>query len=252
MNLNKMFVFIFVFFLMFSALLVTMPSDFKLLGIGASVEEKEVAEYFSANNVTIYNNTKSFNLTEGDEYQFYFGLGEDEKIEFWWNYGLLEVRHLSKVFFGWWWSWHVLRILEPWASMADVGSAYGTLDKEGLLLLFNEDYNASYWECSCEHIMLKIFCMTYNQSWTLSESWDNDKLKFMISYNIDWEATGTSMWGVMGRLMSFQNPDLGIPGLGGTLLNIGVGGAMWACVVILFFALITAVIPWISGWKGGD
>jgi len=228
-----------------------MPTDFKLLGVGANVQDKQVADYFSANNVTIYNSTKSFNLTEGEEYQFDFGLGDDEKVEFNWNYGLLEVRHLTKVFFGWWWAWHILEIQEPWLSKGNVGAGKGSLTKEGLLLLFNEDYNASYYECRCSHISLKIFVMTYDQSWTLEESWDNDKLQFMISYDIDWTATGTSMWNVMGQLMSFSNPDLGVPGVGGTILNIGVGGALWACIVILFFALITSVIPFIGGWKGG-
>jgi len=251
MNLNKMFVFIFVFFLVFAALLVTMTPEFIQLGIESSVQDKEVKDYFDARDVTVYNQTYLLNLTYPCTEGLDWGLPEGQKLEFWWNYGMFELRHLTRHWTGWWWDWHVLRIQQPYARIANVGAAYGTLNKEQLLLLFDESYNASYCEYACDHISVKLFFVTANESWTLEESWDNGELRLFSSYDIDWTKSGKSMWFVMGQLLAFQNPQLGIPGVGGTILSVGFGGALWACIAILFYALITSVIPFISGWKGG-
>jgi len=256
MNLNKMFVFIFVFLITFSALLGTMCTGFKILGIDADVQDKESANFFSSMNVTQYNYTLSLNITYGEEEQYDFGLPEGQKLEFWWNYEthfgtrMLELRHLMDSFWGWWYNWHWLTIPSPYLEQTPLGTGLG-LDKDGVLALFDDDFNASYCEFTCEHVHVKLFILTANQSWTLSESWDNEKLKLYTSYGIDWDETGTSMWGIMGELLTFQNPELGIPGPGGYILNLGFSGALWACIAILFFALITSVIPFIGGWGGG-
>lgn len=258
MNLNKMFVFIFVFLVVSGILLATMCPEFVQLGITASYEDKEVVEYFNAQNVLTYNETHLGNLTYPCEEQVEWGLPEDEKLEFWWNeewyYGegdvkMLEVRHLIKHWTGWWWTWHELKVQEPYATL--VWDPELGLRRSDLMKLWNEDYNASYCEFACDHLNVKLFIVTANQSWTLLESWDNDEIRVFSSYDVDWENTGYSMWTVMSRLLNFQNPNLGIPGVGGQILSVGVGAALWACIAILFFALITAIIPFIPGWKGG-
>ena len=257
MNLNKMFVGTFVFLAVFSVLLSTMPSEFVMLGMEASAQDKEVEEYFNAQNVLTYNQTYLANLTYPCAQKVDWGLPTNQKLEFWWStewyYGMgdiqmLELRHLIKHWTGWWWTWHELKVQEPYASQVfdeEVG-----LTKNDVLTLFNEDKNASYCEFACQHIKVKLFIVTANQSWTLEESWDNGELKLFTSYDVDWSETGYSMWGVMGQLLAFQNPNLGIPGVGGQILTVGVGATLWACIAVLFFALITSVIPTISGWRG--
>ena len=249
MNLNKMFVFIFVFFLVFAVLLVTMPTQFILLGIDADVQDKEAASFFNAQNVTMYNYTYTIDPLEYGVYnQSDFGLPAGQMIEFQFSWRLA-ILHLTDNFLGWWVGWHLLLLSEPYATTA--ASTNGRLSLDQLLLLWDEEANASYYECGCSHINLKVFVMTANDSWTLTESWNNGELKLYTSYMIDWTATGTSMWHIMMRLLSFQNPDLGIPGIGGQILTVGFGGALWASIAILVYALITAVIPFVSGWGGG-
>jgi len=257
MNLNKMFVFLFVF-LGFSAILLQyMPHQFLNMGVEASYQDKEARDYFNEQDVTMYNYTLSLNLTFPETKQYDFGLPEGQKLEFWWGnlwygYGsvpVFQLKHLTDNFWGWWWGSHYLVVQEPYASKVaypNVG-----LDKASVLALFDEDYNAGYCEFACDHLNVKLFILTYNQSWTLEESWDNGKLKLYTSYDIDWTATGTSMWHVMMQLLSFQNPNLGIPGIGGTILSHGVALALWACIALLAFAFITSVIPFIRGWVGG-
>jgi len=249
-----MFVFIFVFFGMFSALLMTMPGEFIEMGVGASVQDKEAADFFNSQNVTMYNHTLSIDLEYTVSNQTDFGLPEGQKLEFWWDtdpwWGkMFQLRHLTDNLWGWWWGWHYLPVQEPYASKVEIPRA-GLL-KADVLALFNEDYNATYCEFACEHLNIKLFISTANISWTLEESWDNGKLKLFTSYDIDWSATGTSMWHIMGQLLSFQNPDLGVPGIGGTILGTGLSLTLWGSIAILFFAFITAVIPFIGGWGKG-
>lgn len=256
MNLNKMFVFIFVFFIVFSAFLVNMPGEFLGLGVDADVQDKEVAAFFNAANVTMYNYTLSIDLIFDTPYENQSGLPSGQALRFSFGYethftrDMFEIHHLTSNFAGWWWDWHYLVMPEVYWRQTTLGSGIG-IDRNGLLELFDETANATYAEFVCEHISLKVFILTANQSWTLQESWDNGKVKIFTSYDIDWSKTGTSMWHVMGQLLTFQNPELGIPGLGGDILTAGFGGALWACIAILFYAIITAVLPFVSGWGGG-
>jgi len=250
MNLNKMFVFIFVFLLVFAVFLATMPAPFLLLGINAEVQDKEAKEYFTAQDVLMYNHTLSFNLTAGGEEQFNYGLPGDQKLSFAWStigIDFLIFTHLVAEIWGWWYDQHDLLILEPYRSL--VSSDH--ISKADMLALWNEGYNASYGEWGCSHITIKLFITTYSENWTLSESWDHGYLKLITSYEVDWTETSNSMWHIMLQILAFENPNLGIPGIFGTILTIGFGGALWACIAILTFALITSVIPTVSGWRGG-
>ena len=256
MNLNKMFVFIFVFIGLSAVLLATMPGGFLGLGVQAEYQDKEARDYFDEHDVVVYNYTLSLNLSYPGSEQEPFGLPEDQKLEFWWStefyyyegdIPMLELRHLTKSW--WWWVYHELEVQEPYASQ--VNDPEVGLRKSDVLALWDADKNASYCEFACDHIPVKLFILSYNQSWTLEESWDNGWLKLYTSYDIDWATMGGNMWHIMFQLLAFQNPNLGIPGVGGTILSTGVALALWACIALLAFAFITSVIPFIRGWVGG-
>ena len=79
-------------------------------------------------------------------------------------------------------AYHELHVLEPFSNLvfdSEVG-----LRKSDLLALWDEDANASYCEFGCDHLNVKLFILTYDESWTLEESWDNGKLKLFTSYQI--------------------------------------------------------------------
>ncbi|MCK4433971.1 hypothetical protein KAU92_00670 [Candidatus Bathyarchaeota archaeon] len=256
MNLNKMFVFIFVFFVFSAILISTMPAEFIQLGIEASYQDKEARDFFDKHDVTMYDYTLCFNLTYGEPEQFDFGLPEGQQLQFWWGQFVamdrLQLRHLTDNFYGWWWGRHNLEVQEPYRSKLKYPDypKLGLCKEDVVTNLYDEEYNASYCEFKCDHIFVRVFVFTYDDSWTLEESWDNHELKIITSYGIDWNSTTTNMWHIMAQLLAFQNPSLGIPGVGGMILSVGVGAGLWACIAILFFALITSVIPTISGWRG--
>lgn len=258
-SLNRKFVAIFVFLGFFALLITWMPSEFLELGVTTTAQDKEAADFFTAQNVTMYNHTLSIDLTYGSSVQNQSGLPEGQMLEFWWDEeyvlgysigDMLEIRHLTDNLWGWWWGKHWLEVQEPYVTQGGVSQPDLGLKKDEVLALFDAKYNASYCEFACEHIAIKLFILPYNQSWTLEESWDNGYLKLFTSYDIDWTKTGTSMWTVLMQLMTFQNPNLGIGGVGGAIIGTGLALFLWANVAILVYAIVTAVIPFISGWRG--
>lgn len=259
-SLNKKFVAIFVFFGLFAILLATMPSQYASMGMNASVQNKEAVDFFSSQNVTVYNNTETVNLTRGSPVKLQWGLPTSERLEFWWDNeprapwmgAVVELRHLTQQIFGYWVGWHRLEVQQSYRNMMEEPNYPKYMQKEDVVTNFwVEEYNASYVELACEHIMVKLFIVTANQSWTLEESWNNNQLSMYSSYNIDWNKTSTSAWGILMQLLTFQNPELGIPGNFGLILSTLISLTLWGSIGLIAFAMITALVPFVSGW-GGD
>lgn len=262
-SLNRLFISIFVFLGTFSILLMFMPTEFyqNLTGYsGASAQDKEVVSYFDAHGMTVYNQTLALDnetnpfLEYGSSQSFDYGLPEGQKLEFWWDveYGrpMFEIRHTNPGLFGWWTEHHSLIIQEPYKSQAglgDIPSPLG-LEKQHLVNLWNEDYNACYAEWKCNHILLKAFVFPYNETKTIGESWDDGYLGIYTSYNINWDAIKPSAWSLLTSLLLFQAPELGLEGMGGSILSYLIGLVLWSSIAILAFAILTSLIPFISGW----
>lgn len=259
-SLSKTFVVVFVFLGTFSLLVSFIPAEFYSYQedktYSPTLQDKEATAFFSANNVTVYNTTLSLNndtypfLHYGESQSFDFGLPEGHKIEFWWDVEIsqpaFEIRHTSPGPFGWWTEYHRLAVMEPYRSL--VGHM-GWLRKSDLEVLWNnKGGNASYCEFECDHISVKIFISPANSSWTIGESWDNQYLQVFTSYDIHWQQTGVGMFTVLTHLLLFQSPNLGMSGVGGTILTTIIALFLWACIAIIMFAIITALIPFISGW----
>lgn len=90
-----------------------------------------------------------------------------------------------------------------------------------------------------------------NDTETLYDSWYNRRLHYSVNYEIDFEAMKPSAFTLIGQLLTFQAPDLGIPEPAGSLLSYLLGLGMWIAIALIAFALITSVIPTISGWVSG-
>jgi len=247
---------------LFATLITFMPSEFLRWGVEAKYQDKEAAEFFNAHNVTAYNYTIAFNLTFGESHTEEFGLPGDEKLEFWWNQfyvmpgvliDMFQLRHTNPSwFFGAWREHHKLKVEEPYATKANVLYPNWGLRREEFLALTDDETQVFYCEFSCEHINAKVGAVPYNASWSMAESWDNGKLKIYVSYKVDWEKTGLNMWTIIWNLLQFRNVELGIPGVGGQIITVAIGLALWACIAIITLALVTAFIPFIPGWRGGE
>lgn len=270
-SMNKMFIGVFLFLGFFAFLLGTIPNAFFVNTSGysgASAQDKEVIEYFDAHGMTVYNYTLRLDnssepfLHYGESQKFGFGLPEDQKIEFWWDFYVggtpkaqfqfvsLQVRHTSPGLFSWWTNYHILEIDEPYYAKSGMLFPNGNgLSKEGLENLWVDEYDASYFECSCDHIDVKIFVFPYMENLTIGQSWDAHYLGIMTSYSVDWEAMKPSAWNLLTNLLLFQNPQIGLEGLGGEIIAYILGLSLWGCIAILAFAIVTSLVPFISGWN---
>lgn len=248
---SKLLIFSFCFLGVFGLIMATMPTEFASQAWNAGYIEKEAAEYFSMANVTQYQNVLNFNISYPGSKQYDFGLPSGQKIEFWWDQKLMgtagwqkvfQVRHLTDQFWGYWYGWHALEFDRVYFSTDKTILFKGDLEH-----FWDDSINASLFWCECDHIRTNVLFIPYNSSWTIGESWDNDELKVVTSYEMDWNATGLSSWTILGQLLTFQSPNLGIGGIGGTILNTLIALPVWVSIAICVIKLVQSMIPFIKG-----
>jgi len=235
-----------------------MPQQFIQQTWNPTYTEKTVAKYYSEQNVTMYNNQDSFNLTYPSSHKNSYGLPDPQQIETWWGYQFLgqqgsneyiEVRYLKNNFFGWWYDMEYLTLSESTENkLGKLSYSRAGITKEDLAKLWNPQSEASFveWE-SGSGLHFNMFICPYNSSWDIEESWENGNLTFYISYELDLNATSMNAWGIMFRLITFQSPNLGISGVGGDIANTLIGAIFWIFVGILVIKIVFAVIPFIRG-----
>lgn len=263
MNLNAMFVVIFAFLGVFAVVFGFMPSGFFANQVDYDLptqQSKEIASYFSANNVTLYQNTWSGNLSSGGTLQNNSGLPDGHFLEFGWETSVesrVELRHGSPGYILW-----IIPSPFPDLETMSIYTTKGNVKLTGsggmgYIGAFTRAHIVSYAEGellslygTCPHIRTSFVVIPAGNQ-TLLQSWDNGTITIMASYEINFEAMKPGAWTLVSQLMTFQNPDFGVPGDGGTILNYVVAVGAWACIALLIYALITSVIPTIPGWGGG-
>ena len=85
---------------------------------------------------------------------------------------------------------------------------------------------------------------------TILEGYDAEELIYSINYEIDFDAMKPDAWSLIAQLITFQNPDFGLP----DELNVityGFSLAIWVVVAIIAYTIITKLIPTISGGVEG-
>lgn len=214
-------------------------------------QDQEVVDYFTAGNITLYENTWAFNKTR-------YGGAEtlpdvpvvDHQLEFHWEFiELMEVRHAFPTwFFGFWLDYERMELIEPdWSRtpgypISDPANIY----KDDLLAL-ERDENASSFTVECEHVIMSFVVMNNGTYANLEAAYDAGEVRVLASYDIDFAAMKPSAFTLLGQLVTFQNPDLGIPGDFGDLLNYGFGVGFWIIIAIAVYTLVTRLLPTIQG-----
>jgi hypothetical protein len=263
-SLNYVFVFLFValgiFFILISAMpgeLIAMQPEYN----APNIKDKEVASYYSANNITMYAQSWSGYLTLGNMISNDSGLPNDNRVEVHFiadasNY--LEFRHAYPSWlFGLWTDYHLMKVQEPYLSkiigfshpgvfMINPMDGYWIFKEE--LVALETSANSSIFVVACEHITENFVILPYNSSYaTLEDSFNAGKIHVLSSYEIDFDAMKPSAWMLITQLLTFQSPDLGLPGDAGLIINYVMGVGIWAAIVLIFYTVITRVIPTIQG-----
>jgi hypothetical protein len=267
MELNGTFVFIFIFLGVFAVLIAFMPSDFLIYQtdyIMPTTQDQEVVSYFDANNITVYTYTWSFDIYYPDGYAYnQSGLENGHRIEVFWKnvagilpYEVLEFRHAYPSPLGdWWLFFNRMKVQEPYLTKMgemenpDPNYLGYRIDKTQLIRLSSND-NSSYFIVSDGTITQNFIVLNPGSYANLSDAWNAGHLHVLSSFEIDFDAMKPSAWTLLTQVLTFQNPDLGIPGDAGAIISYIIGAGIWAAIILLIFAAVTAVVPTIPGWKG--
>ena len=81
---------------------------------------------------------------------------------------------------------------------------------------------------------------------SILESWDNEELDYIINYEIDFDAMKPDAWNLIAQLLTFQNPDFGLPEEL-EVVTYGFSLAIWIVVAIIAYSIITRLIPTTQG-----
>lgn len=264
-SLNYAFVFLVILIGAFAVLFAAIPSDFfnnQEEFTGVIQDDPAVRSRFQALDLLLYEsfgNDSMYafeysSIDDGPDPPDWETQVADRYLEVWWGYDptagfaeTLEVRDTVKNNF--------LGLYEyfTWVDKATLsveGVSYG----EGFTYAeLTADFNSeteiviqAHGDFIDANIILKG-----NASETVAQSWYNRNLHYSINYEIDFEAMKPSAWTLIGQLLTFQAPDLGIPDPAGSIFSYLLGLGMWIVIAIIAFALVTSVIPTISGWVSG-
>jgi len=250
---SKMLIYLFVVVGVFAVLFASIPGAFFEAAFSSSMGvDKEIAEWFDLANVTMYGDTGNDNMTweyssyhdHPDAPQFPAGLPSGHYLEVWWGYDLIQVLEFRLIHEVWW----GLDILDRLRFRNEEGDKLGIrLYDADLEAAWNSEINGSVFYASGRLSTSAIFSYNQTKYSSITEAWNNYEISYASSYEVDWNATQVSALTILGQLLTFQNPDLGITGEGGYILNMLIAIPFLVMTVILIIKLIQSVIPLISG-----
>ena len=255
-SFSRMALYAFSFIGIFALIFATIPPAFFITSFASSAgASKETAELFSMANVTMYAN--SGNDTMVYPYSSYFdmspsqwgaGLAENQYLEVRWDLAPLfsrsiAFRHIEEV----WWGRPILDdCVFTTVEGVDTGSIF--LFKAGITGQYREDLNGSAWTARCGHITVStVFQFNQSDYPTIGEAWDAGDMSYTLTYQPDWNASQVSAMTVLGQLLTFQAPSLGLTGVSGLILNAMLAFPIYIMTAILIIKLVQSVIPLIGG-----
>jgi hypothetical protein len=223
---------------------------------------QEIAETFDLANVTLYGQIGGGNMTfewsslidHPSAPQHQAGLPTGQYLEIWWSYypvpitpiKYLQFRHTTK---GWWTSFLIMQVYYKDGTPIEAREypGQGLIDSVHLVNAWDDNSNASVFQTKTP--VTASYLINYNQSKysTITDAWNGGELSYILSYELDLNATQMSIWGLMGALLTFNAPALGIAGIGGTIITAMIAVPFWVITAILIVKLIFAIIPFVKG-----
>lgn len=269
--LSKAIVFIFSFLGIFTLLLATFNTVSFPINQASGGTPTAIAEKFTLANMTVYGNGGNDNMTypyssldDSPTAPDWETNSSGKYLEVWWGlysgFGVVPYKYISlrDVQMQWWGrDYHGMTLyLRNGLAISTTGIFAGWLPntqiiKEMLVYTYETAYSASYFHAQCEHLTANIL-FQYNQTTyaSIGDAWDAGDIGYSITYGLDYTGSGLSAWSIVGALLSFQAPNIGITGVGGTILSGIIAAPIYACIAYLAYKFITGIIPWVSGGSG--
>ena len=247
---------------MFAVLYAAMPTDFFVNQAEYSLryqEQAEIREEFNALDLTVFssfgNDTMALGYTsyeDGPSPPNWDSGITDRYLEVWYaeesipevggNFNAFEIRDTEKRNF--------LGIEYPYmlerCGLTVEGEYIGIYLTENFVEIYGIGENMTL-TASGTYLRASIILKANGTYTSVYESWQNNVLDYSISWEIDFEAMKPSVWLLLGQLLTFQNPDFGIPGLFGEIISYILALGIWAAIILITYTIVTKLIPTIQG-----
>jgi len=217
-------------------------------------DDKQAANMFEMANLTAQTYQQFYLLYgAGNSHTETFNLPPGHEIEFWWyedeigqyTLDIIEVRHTWPGFLGIGRSFERLWIIYPYSD--DVFIVQGLRRSDLTALWGNRVANASYCEWQRSGYSTKTFISPWNASRTIAQSWDDQNVTFTVGFIYDWNQSNINAFDLLGQILFFQAPTLGLTGVANTIMNAFIAIPLWVMIAIVALKLIQSVIPLIKG-----
>jgi len=96
----------------------------------------------------------------------------------------------------------------------------------------------------CNHVSVTVWISDWNETRDeVLTAWNTDgKVAVSMGMGIDVASGGLSGWDILGRLMTFQAPEiLGLTGIGATILNAAIALPLWAMIAYIALRLLIII-----------
>jgi len=253
--LSKALVFVFVVLGIWAMLISNIPSEFIYAAYSPTYRPMQVRQEFEAQNLLMYSSWASdsmtypySSLTDGPSPPDWELNVTSQYLEVWWSTSwtpkIIMFNHVEQV----WWGWQ--KHCELIFSFVNGTEIAPWITKEIAEQAWSSTTNSSRFYVKCDHISTSVFFVPTNQSKTIGEAWDEGKISYTLSYDVDWTKQGTTAWTIIKDLLTFKAPDLGIPGLGGQILSAVVAFGIWPLIAYICYKFVAGLLPFVSGGSG--
>lgn len=262
--LSKAIIFSFSFLGIFAILFVNIPNGFRTNQATWSPSyfrtDEQVAKFFNAHNITLYGSSVSSGLAFPEHDTIPWGSGK--QLDVWWDerpvshpelpmpparfLGIsYETQHW---FMGVWGYWTFERL--HYTSLKGGVSRGDFLYKSNIEDDFETTKNGTAYLARNNSGVQVSILYTGNGTGTIGQSWDAGQLAYMMSYELNATASAINMFTLLGQILTFSAPTLGITGFFGDLMNAMIAIPIYALTGFLIYKLITGIAPWLSGGSG--
>lgn len=260
--LGKMLIFTFSFLGVFALLMGSIPGDFITAAYvyNPSYRDVTIQEEFEMNNMVVYDQTGGDNMTfpydslnDGPSPpDWEAGLPTDQYMQVWWGtttVGMISLQSIRLVHKqkNWWGYTDIDTLTMFYTTGEEIG--YNVV-KATLEASWNEDTNSSALTGKCNTITTNILFKRHDEGQTIGENWDDGHLDYLLNYDANFTDMSIGAFQIVGSLLAFQAPNLGIGGTWGSFLNLFIAIPCWAMIAYICYKIIAGLIPFMSGGSG--
>jgi hypothetical protein len=263
---GKTLAFVIIFILVFGIVVAWIPEYF---GSTADIQDQTALTALSAADLIVYSTAGSDNMTYSYSSltdapgapQWNTSLPDGEYLEVWWGeeVGLpyLELRHVHTFL----WGYQITDTmhfqysdgLDATSTLVIPGSGKTRyyLSEDALVAGWDSESNSSKFTANCDHIAVSIMFQPASNYTSISESYEDGFLSYVLSYEWNPDDTGFNIMSLIVRLLTFQGVGVGVPGSLGNFIDVVISTLFYVAIAVVAYVVITAVIPFIPGPPDG-